>query len=186
MTSRATSTGVPALRGEARREQILDLAEEILEADGIDALTMRRLADGAGIRAPSLYKHWRDKEALLAGLQERALRAFATEMAGAGNDLHEIGRRYRAWANAHPALYSLVARRPLARDRLTPGVEDSAASPVLAAVSGDENRARALWAAAHGLVDLELAERFPPGADLGAAWTALVDAFQPKPHPAIH
>ena len=42
---------------------------------------------------------------------------------------------------------------------------------------GDEHRARLLWAAAHGLVVLELADRFPPGADLDAAWTELVAAL---------
>jgi hypothetical protein len=47
----------------------------------------------------------------------------------------------------------------------------------VAVAGGDEHRSRALWAAAHGLVDLELNDRFPPGADLDAAWAALVDAF---------
>ena len=38
-------------------------------------------------------------------------------------------------------------------------------------------RARALWGLAHGLVDLELAGRFPPGADIDAAWAAAVASF---------
>lgn len=165
------------LRGEARREQILDLAEAVLESEGIDALTMRRLADEAGIQAPSLYKHWSNKDALLAALQERALIAFAREMGQARGDLRAISRRYRAWAMAHPALYDLATRRPLARESLGPGIEDAAAAPLVEAVDGDEHRARAAWAAAHGLVDLERADRFPPGADLDAAWDAVVTAF---------
>lgn len=171
------STRTPPLRGVARREQILDLAEAVLEGEGLDALTMRRLADDAGMQAPSLYKHWRDKDALLAALQERALLAFAAEMGGADGDLRGIGRRYRAWALAHPALYGLATGRRLAREAITPGVEDAAARSVVSAVGGDEHRARALWAAAHGLVALELADRFPPGADIDAAWEALVAAF---------
>jgi AcrR family transcriptional regulator len=166
-----------AERRAARREEILDAAERIVEAEGADGLTMRRLADEVGMQAPSLYKHLRDKDELLASLQERALAAMGAKLASASGDLATLGRAYRAWARAHPALYELTARRPLARDRLAAGVEDEAAAPVLAAVGGDEDRARALWAAAHGLVDLELADRFPPGADLDAAWAAMVAAF---------
>ena len=40
-------------------------------------------------------------------------------------------------------------------------------------------RARALWVFAHGMVMLELDHRFPPDADLDAAWRAGVAAFQP-------
>lgn len=175
MSPRSAAT-VP-LRGAARREQILDIAEAILETDGIEALTMRRLADDVGMQAPSLYKHWRDKDALLAALQERALASFLVVFEGSSGDLRSLGHAYRSWALAHPALYELATRRPLARDALTPGLEDAAAAPLVAAVGGDEHQARVVWAAAHGLVDLELADRFPPGADLDAAWDALAAAF---------
>lgn len=160
-----------------RRQQILDHAEDVLERDGIDALTMRRLANEVGMQAPSLYKHWPDKSALVASLQERALLAFATEMAGTSGNLRAIAKSYRAWALAHPALYDLATRRRLARSSITPGVEEEAAAALLASLDHDEHRSRALWAAAHGLVDLELADRFPPGADIDAAWDALIDAF---------
>ena len=69
-----------------------------------------------------------------------------------------------------------MTTRPLPRDRLPEGVEQRAAAPVLQRVA-DPDRARALWAAAHGLVSLELAGRFPPDADLDAAWAALMQAF---------
>ena len=39
-------------------------------------------------------------------------------------------------------------------------------------------RADALWAFAHGMVMLELDQRFPPDADLDAAWAAGITAFQ--------
>jgi hypothetical protein len=42
----------------------------------------------------------------------------------------------------------------------------------VAAVDGDADRARATWAFAHGMAHLELSQRFPPGADLDAAWAA--------------
>jgi AcrR family transcriptional regulator len=164
-------------RRAARREEILDAADRILTNEGIGALTMRRLADELDMRAPSLYKHMRDKDELLAALQERALESMGHDLQAAGSDLARLARAYRSWALAHPARYEVATGLPLARHRLTPGLEDWAAGPVVSAAGGDEHRARALWAAAHGLVDLELNNRFPDGADLDAAWAALVDAF---------
>jgi TetR/AcrR family tetracycline transcriptional repressor len=41
------------------------VALELLEADGLDKLTVRRLATGLGVKAPALYWHFRSKRALL-------------------------------------------------------------------------------------------------------------------------
>ena len=72
-----------------------------------------------------------------------------------------------------------MTERPLPREDLPAGLEDRAAAPLIAAVGGDRNRARATWAFAHGMVQLELAGRFPPDADLAAAWRTAVEAFGP-------
>lgn len=161
----------------SRRDQIVDVAERILETEGLDAITMRRLATELGIQAPSLYKHVRDKAEIEAALQERALNQLADALRASGPGIGALGTAYRGWALAHPGLYAVSAQLPLHRDRLTPGVETAAAAPLMDAVGGDLDRARALWGLAHGLVSLELADRFPPGADLDAAWAAGVDAF---------
>jgi AcrR family transcriptional regulator len=147
-----------------------------LTAEGLPALTMRRVADEMGIRAPSLYKHVRSKEDIEAGLQERALVSMAKALAPA-RDLAALAAAYRSWALSHPQLYTLATNGPLHRDRLSPGVEAAAAAPVVAAVGGAEHGARAVWALAHGLVTLELAGRFPPGADLDRTWATAVAAF---------
>lgn len=73
--------------------------------------------------------------------------------------------------------YELAAQRRLHRDRIAPGVEDAAAGPLIMAVGGDTDRARALLGLAHGLIALELAGRFPADADLQAAWDAGIAAF---------
>ena len=160
-----------------RREEILDVAEALLESEGPAALTMRRVAVEMGIRAPSLYKHVANKEDIEAGLQERALRVLAAALAPAGADLLAIMVAYRRWALAHPGLYELATRHPLRRDVIPAEVEAAAAAPVVAAARGEEHRARALWALAHGLVDLELAGRFPPDADLDETWRAALTPF---------
>jgi AcrR family transcriptional regulator len=162
----------------SRRDEILDVAAAVLEQEGPDALTMRELAARMGIRAPSLYKHVRDKDDIVAGLQERALIDLARHLADADPGLSALAEAYRSWARAHPRLYELATRRPLARERIAPGIESAAAAPIVAAAGGDEHLARALWALAHGLVDLELSNRFPPGADLDATWRTALRGFQ--------
>ena len=164
-----------------RREEVVDAAERILESEGLDAITMRRLAAELGVQAPSLYKHVRAKAEIEAALQERALLQLADALGAAEDGIRGLGRAYRGWALAHPGLYAVSAQRPLHRDRLPAGVEDAAAAPLMAAARGDVDLARALWGLAHGLVSLELADRFPPGADLDAAWAAGVRAFDARP-----
>jgi hypothetical protein len=57
---------------------------------------------------------------------------------------------YRRFAIEHPHPYRLMTTRPLPRERLAPGVEAGAAAPLMAAVGGDLDRARAVWGMAHG------------------------------------
>jgi hypothetical protein len=62
------------------------------------------------------------------------------------------------------------------RERLPDGVEERAAAPLVRAASS-QDRARAVWAFAHGMVALELSGRFPPDADLDAAWRTGIAAL---------
>lgn len=165
----------PLTAASARLEEILDHAVAIVDAEGLEALTMRRLANAVGIRAPSLYKHVRDKPELEARLQERGLLDMGRQLRRAGDDAPGIVTAYRHFALAHPGIYALATAGRLDRDRIAPGVEEWSAAPLVELVGGDEHRARLLWAAMHGLVALELADRFPPGADLEAAWSVLAD-----------
>ncbi|MGW5382448.1 TetR/AcrR family transcriptional regulator [Nocardia sp. NPDC003963] len=159
-----------------RREEIIDVAERLLERDGPDGVTMRRLAEQLGVRAPSLYKHVAGKADIEAALQQKALQRLTAALRPA-EDLPALAAAYRRWALEHPRLYEFATRTSLARDRISPGVEDGAAAPLLRITGGDQITARALWGIAHGLVDLELAGRFPADADLDAVWTRAVAAF---------
>ncbi len=74
----------------ARGREVVAAGRRLLEEEGPEALTMRRLAERVGIRAPSLYKHLPDKAALEAAIIatgfEEAAAAFeaAVEDAGGG------------------------------------------------------------------------------------------------------
>ncbi len=146
-------------------------ARALLEEEGEEALTMRSLAERLGIKAPSLYKHVSGRQEIETLLAAEALTEMGETLANESG-LEAMGRAYRTWALDNPALYRVATTRPLDRENLTPGLEDAAAAPLLEALDGDRNRARAFWALAHGLVLLELDGRFPEDADLEAAWAA--------------
>ncbi len=169
-----------------RAREILGAALELLETEGAEGLTMRRLAERLGMRAPSLYKHFEDKAALEAALAtiglEDSARVFETAVEGSRDPLRALARAYRAFALERPQLYRLMTERPLPRDRLPSGVEDRAARPLLEAAGGDLAAARAIWAFAHGLTMLELNARFPPDANVDAAWERGLEAFASISH----
>jgi AcrR family transcriptional regulator len=165
-----------------RAREIVAAARELLESKGVEALSMRRIAERLNIRAPSIYKHLPDKEALEAALISDGMAEWAELCERAirdGDDpLVAFGNAYRSFARGHPHLYRLMTERPLPRELLTPGVEERAARPLIEAVGGDPDLARALWAFAHGMVVLELNDRFPSDADLDAAWRRGLRAFR--------
>jgi WHG domain-containing protein len=70
-----------------------------------------------------------------------------------------------------------MTERALPRDALAGGVEARAARVMIDAAGGDAHLARALWAFAHGMAILELNQRFPPDADIDAAWRRGLDAL---------
>lgn len=61
----------------ARRDTLLDLAAELVERGGIDALTMAALADAADYATASLYTYFSSRSELLAALQQRALQQLS-------------------------------------------------------------------------------------------------------------
>jgi AcrR family transcriptional regulator len=166
-----------------RAREIVGAALELLEAEGPDGLSMRRLAERVGIRAPSIYKHLPDKQALEAAIISAGFElqadVFEAAVAHADDPLGALALAYRRFAQAHPHLYRLMTAQELHRELLTPGVEDRAGRTGYEAVGGDADLARAAWAFAHGMTILELDRRFPADADLDAAWERGIGAFRP-------
>jgi AcrR family transcriptional regulator len=172
-----------------RREALLDLAEELLERDGLEAFGIGTFARAAGVQPPSLYKHFSGLPDIENALISRGFIQFATAMADAAatapaNDrraqLAAFARTYREAALARPQHYRMMTARALDRDALEPGAE-TAAMLTLIGLFGETleryDTARAAWAWAHGLTILEIANRFPPDADVGAAWGVLLETL---------
>lgn len=165
----------------ARAREIVTVARELLETEGPEALTMRRLADAIGIRAPSLYKHLPHKTALETAIIvdgfEQAANAFEVATWDAAEPLAAFVAAYRAFATAHPHVYRLMTERPLPRDQMPAGLEARAAAPLLHATASPA-RARAAWAFIHGMIMLELNERFSDDGVTEVAWRSGIAAFQ--------
>src|SRR3954465_6270226 len=64
-------TSAMRMTGQARREQILDVTEAIVEAAGFHAVSIDRVAREAGITRPVVYTHFGDREGLLHALVDR-------------------------------------------------------------------------------------------------------------------
>ncbi len=166
-----------------RVAQAVAAARRILEEEGAAALTMRRLADEMGMQAPSLYKHFSGKADLELLLIEDAMFGVgeATHRAlhdpGHESPLLNLLLTYRAYSLSHPNLYRLATSGPLARQRLPEGLEEWAGNPWFV-VTGDPSSAQALWSMAHGMVILELDDRYPRGSDLEGTWRAGAAAFE--------
>jgi AcrR family transcriptional regulator len=161
----------------SRAEEVLDAARALLEERGHDGLRMRLLAERLGIKAPTLYAHFRNKRDLENGLIAIGLAEQAQAAAEAlgemppEQDIETMWGAYRDWALRNPSLHLLIAARSLDRD--DPAVvaaERPGAEMVLRSARGDAAAAIAFWAFAFGLIALELNDRVPPGQDLDAVW----------------
>jgi AcrR family transcriptional regulator len=161
----------------ARQRQIVATARERLVQDGVEALSLGAVAKALGIKPPSLYKHFASRADLEAALIAEGLEELAAALEAAGEeDLHALCAAYRAFALANPQLYRLMTAAPLPRDKLPEGLEARAALPFNKALP-DPHLARAAAAFAHGMVALEIAQRFPPWSKLEKSWARALDAF---------
>jgi AcrR family transcriptional regulator len=95
------------------RERTLEIALQVADGEGIDAVTMRRLARELGVEAASLYHHVNGKDEILDGLVEAV--AAEIELPQASSDwrgaIGERARNTRAGLRGHPWAVSLMASR---------------------------------------------------------------------------
>lgn len=96
------------------RGAILAAALRLVDEQGLDGLSMRRLGKELGVEAMSLYNHIPSKSALLDGLIEYVIEGVEPADANEGwtQQVRDMAHSYRALANAHPHIVSLLATRP--------------------------------------------------------------------------
>jgi AcrR family transcriptional regulator len=112
------STGDAAANGSGKitRDAVLAAALQIIDVDGADGLSMRRLARALGRDPMILYRHASNKAALLDGVAETVLAQLTVDSADPdwAAQLRTVARGYRALALAHPNVVPLLVTRPLA------------------------------------------------------------------------
>lgn len=165
---------------EAQRRLLLDAAGRLLETEGPQALTMRRIAGELGCSTSVLYTMFGGKAGVAEGLWcegfERLHAALSAAAAAAGSAdplarLAAMGRAYRESARADRSYYAVMFQRSIPGFAPSPEARAVSLRPLQLLVdavtacmeagvfrSADPGYvARVLWAASHGSVSLELA-----------------------------
>lgn len=163
--------GTRAQRVAERRQQILDAARGIAEADGWAAVTSRRLADAIGYTQPVLYGHFPGgkteimRTVALAGFAELAA-AMRTAIAGktGSQAVAAVADAYLRFAATHPSLYEPMFQLPIEARFAQDDAETELRSGfnALRAALGDDGEGTVtelLWSALHGMSLLERAGR---------------------------
>lgn len=191
MLTRTRLTGASARRERGRQEMrtaILKAAADIFEAQGIDGLTIRAVANAVGYSPGAMYEYFDSKEAILTtlyfegtdglgGFCERAVTGLPPD-ASAVDGIVALGQAYRAYALAHPDLYRLVfggfkkppRQRPDDCEDDDSGGFDTLVALVTRGVAGGELVdvppaviAITAWASVHGFVSLEVTSHITGG-----------------------
>jgi AcrR family transcriptional regulator len=155
---------------------LLNSAADILETEGPDALSVRRIAAAAGVAPMGVYNHFDSKNGIVDALFKQGFERLGEALATIADiddpyeALREGGRRYRALALAHPMAYQLMFLRTVpgyeptaaahevafrAFDSLVAAVQRAMAAGVIAEGPPTET-AQLIWSSIHGWVSLEL------------------------------
>jgi AcrR family transcriptional regulator len=158
------------------REALIKGALELIADKGPAGFTIAEAARSAGVSPAAPYRHFRDRDALLADVALRGFELFADELVRAWNDgrpdpiraFESVGRAYLAFARREPAYYSAMFESGLPLDG-NPELRQAGerafeilrhAAEVLCAGMPKEKRPPALmmalhiWAFSHGIASL--------------------------------
>lgn len=162
------------------RSELVGLGLEALETEGTAALSLRAIAEKAGVSKAAPYRHFPGRDYFLGVLADEGFRLLCEALekpAAQGASLATMGRAFMAFAVAHPELYRLM-NSPLAT-RLPPelygnarrsmellgsGLTGGKPGPLPRDAAGRKkvaNAAAAAWAYIHGLVMLRIDRLFP-------------------------
>jgi AcrR family transcriptional regulator len=154
-------------------EAVVGAAEELADANGLEAVTLATLARQLGVRPPSLYAHITGLPDLRRRLAARGARRLATAMQTAaagrarGDALAAVADVYRTYARDHPGSYAAIQRAPDPDDTETRDAGARAVEVVLAVLRGyglesDDaiHATRIIRCALHGFVSLEASVGF--------------------------
>jgi len=159
-------------RARLDQEAVLTAAEEIVDRDGYDALTMTLLAGELDARVSSLYNHVENLEDLRSLVQLRAMRLLGDQVreAAAGHagadGLRVLSHALRSFARSHPQRYAAITRPAIDGEAFFDAAGETIAALAVMVRSAGLPEERiiptgiAVFAALHGFVSLEAAGYF--------------------------
>ena len=181
------------------RDRLCDAAERQFGLHGLEAITMRQLAQDLGVSPMTPYRYFKDKDAILAAVRARAFDRFAQAMEAAdATDPSQYaypGEVYVEWALSHPHAYKLMfdVNQPTyhqhpnllkAMDRARATMSGGMRNEPALAGKDIELIAHVFWATMHGPIMLELAGLLRPPLDArklaGAALPRLIEGMTGK------
>jgi AcrR family transcriptional regulator len=118
-------------------DRIIAAARRLLEREGAEAVTMRRVGDAAGITAMAIYRHYPDRAALLNAVADQGFAELAAAgqrmrlPAGLEPQLQRMADLYVDHALAHPRLFELMFLAPREGARRYPRDFKAGRSPTL-------------------------------------------------------
>lgn len=170
--------------------QIVAAARTLLEAEGLEAVTMATVAARVGVRPPSLYKHVRDRGALLeavaadaAGELGRVLTEAVDGRADPEARVAALAHAYRAFAHRAPRAASILFTDLGPGTGAPPDVAAEAARPVVQAAADlvgpvdALSGARVLTSFVYGFTSMEAAGAFRLGGSVDDAFRLGVDTL---------
>lgn len=162
----------------SRRRELLEAAARIVAREGVDRLSIRRLAQEVGTSTMAVYTWFGSKPNLMQALYREGFSRFRARLRRVPRtddpirDLIGLGRAYRGHALADPDLYEIMFGRThhffaaepddvaLALETFQMLVDVVGRAVAAGELSCDpEEGAQQIWAALHGLVSLELSAR---------------------------
>lgn len=169
------------------RDAVIDAALGIVDAEGLDALSLKAVADELDVQSPSLYSHVDGLRGLLDALAIAATAEFGETLRDsvvgvAGDDaVRAFAHAYRDWATHNPGRYALSLRKVDSTAKRTAGrgaIETMDRVLVAYGLDGPDATAagRTLRAALHGFSTLEAADALGRGRH-ESSFTYLVDLF---------
>lgn len=141
------------------RSAVLRAAGKVLEKEGLTALSLRDLARRAGVSHNAPYRHFPDRDALLAALAAEGFQNLGDAMRGQSGK--EMGEAYVRFALDHPQRFRLMFGGAVSLSK-SPELRQAASATYGALVKAfadhprPEVAAAAAWALVHGLAHLKL------------------------------
>lgn len=172
------------------RSQLLAAARELLETQGIEALSLRAIAVRAGVAPGTVYYHYADKAALMGGLAVDGFRQLTEAMReaygrrGEASGLRSTGDAFLNFLREKPALYQLMYEaRDTGRRAEVVEAEAEAFAVSRSAIMGDfaeiypedvaQAVAEAIWAWGRGIAAVGLTRGASPEASEEAVRSAV-------------